>query len=148
MNIKKILQTIGVVLVTSVLLLVTTVSAVSANPYTGFNTIGSYWQYQYGYQGGYTWQSQPAMSANIQLPNTHHHYNYHQPPRAGGWFGHGTGWITGLRSPVYTCVEPVHHSSFSRARCGGGVQPVHHGGFHQPSTTTTVRRTSFSFGFY
>jgi hypothetical protein len=92
--------------------------SVTANPYTGYNTIGSYYQYQYGYAYSGHGDSYRAPGGVINLGNPY--YNYQTMPRAGGWFGGGSGWITGLRQPYYGCVAPTHTSYLYRPSCGGG----------------------------
>lgn len=146
----KTLKSMALFVIASLLVLTSTASA-EASAYTGYNSIGSYYQYQYqgAYQGGYTWQPRQAMGGEIQLANPY--YNYGSTPRAGGWFGGGSGWITGLREPYYGCVAPTHYSSFSRPTCGGGYSGGgNFGGYYgYPETTTTrIREESFRFSFY
>lgn len=83
---------------------VITIAGATAEPYDGINRVGTYYQYSsnfrtepvYAYGGG---------------------YGYVAPPRAGGWFGSGTEWITGLRAPVWSNVPPVRYTTRYQQTC-------------------------------
>jgi hypothetical protein len=79
-------------------------SVAATDPYDGVNRIGTYYQYTNQYSYGY--------QSNYQ------YYDYIAPPRAGGWFGSGTEWLVGLRTPVYTPVPPVHYTNYYQPVCG------------------------------
>lgn len=105
-------------LAVAILLIAVASEQVSANAYTGYNTIGSYYQYQYGYSYGGNYNSYRAPGGTINLGNPY--YAYPTVPRAGGWFGGGTGWLTGLRQPYYAGVAPTHYSYFYRPQVPSG----------------------------
>ncbi len=75
-------------------------------PNSGVNTIGTQWQetttysYDYGYEYGT------------------HYYDYVAPARAGGFYGSGVEFLTGLRSPVYAPVAPVYYANYYQPVCG------------------------------
>jgi hypothetical protein len=95
----------------------------SNDPYSGVQTIGTY--YQYTNQIAFNHQQVPA-----------HYYDYAAPARAGGWFGRGSEWITGLRSPMYANVPPVHYTNYYTPTCGN---PCWFGGSHgYPRATATA----------
>ncbi len=79
----------------------------NADPYDGVNRIGTYYQYTYR-----------APLAQTQMYNSYYTYDYIAPARAGGWFGSGTEWLVGLRSPVYTPVPPVRYTNYYVPTCG------------------------------
>ena len=143
MNALKILV---LALMAAALILVTSEN-VSANPYTGYNTIGSYYQYQYGYAYSGYGSNYRAPGGVIQLSNPT--YNYPTVPRAGGWFGGGSGWITGLRQPYYGCVAPVHTSYLYRPSCGGtaGGSGWWGGGYGYPGVSTDPYRVRMGGGW-
>ncbi len=105
------------------------VSAYTADPYDGVNRIGTYYQqsrtvsYSYGYGGGY--------------------YDYAYPARAGGWYGQGTEFITGLRTPVWSNVPPVHYTNFYQPVCGW---PCWTGGNGYPRATASQFPTRTRLG--
>lgn len=100
--------------------------AVSANPYTGYNRIGGYYEY------GTTWFGSGAIHApSTTITVASHQLAYPTVPRAGGWFGNSVGWVTGLRSPVYGCVTPTTTSATHRTSCSGGYW--HGSGYGQSS---------------
>ncbi|HIH24755.1 TPA: hypothetical protein HA251_07010 [Candidatus Woesearchaeota archaeon] len=81
-------------------------TSVAADPYDGVNRIGAYYQYTNQYYYNY--------ESNFQ------YYDYAAPARAGGWYGQGTEWLVGLRSPVWAPVPPVHYSNQYQQVCGLG----------------------------
>jgi hypothetical protein len=89
----------------------------AADPYDGVNRIGTYYQYTNTYAYNY--------EANFQ------YYDYAAPARAGGWFGSGSEWLVGLRSPVYTPVPPVHYSNQYQAVCGNSCWFGGYNGYQQ-----------------
>lgn len=111
--------------------------AVSANPYTGYNRIGSY------YESGVSWFGSGIHSPSTTYTVASHQLYYPTTPRAGGWFGNGVGWVTGLRSPVYGCVTPTTTSGMYRTRCAGGNW--YGGGYGQPQATSYRVRTGGAF---
>ena len=130
------------------LLFVTGAGTAEASAYQGYNTIGSYQQYSYTHaqQGNYVYQKPVAQSAQISLGNPY--YNYQSAPRAGGFFGSGSGWTTGLRAPVYTDVTPVHYSSFSRPVFGGHYDYNDHGYGGNYGYEYEETRIDVGFGWY
>ena len=112
-------------------------SASAAEAYSNYNTIGSY--YQYGYQGGYTYEAGVAQGGQVSFGNPY--YAYPSQPRAGGWFGSGSGWISGLRTPYYADVTPVNHPTWFRPTGGG-----HYGS--QGFSAWEHESFSLNFGFY
>jgi len=80
-------------------------SFVAANPYDGVERIGTYYQYSNTVYFDY----EAAYGSG---------YNYIAPPRGGGWFGTGTEWLTGLRSPQYAMVPPVRYTNYYQPTCG------------------------------
>jgi hypothetical protein len=89
--------------------------AYSADPYDGVNRIGTYYQYT----NTATYNYEPSLRAPVYSnPVGPQVYDYVTPPRAGGWFGSGTEWLVGLRSPVYTQVPPVHYTNYYQPTCG------------------------------
>ncbi len=119
----KYAKTIMFALLTLAITLVAS-TTVAADPYDGVNRIGTYYQqtntFAYNYQYDYA-------------------YDYIAPPRAGGWFGSGSEWITGLRSPVYAPVPPVHYANYYQQTCG---LPCWFGGSYG-----YPRQTAASFGY-
>lgn len=111
--------------------------AVSANPYTGYNRIGGYYEY------GTTWfgSGVHAPSTTITVPN--YQIAYPTVPRAGGWFGNSVGWVTGLRSPVYGCMTPTTTSAMYRTGCSGGGW--YGSGYGQPQASNYRVRTGGAF---
>ena len=95
------------------LVLVTlTAASAFADPYDGVNRIGTYYQYT------------NTVAYDHQL-SYGHYYDYIAPPRAGGFFGSTSAWLTGLRSPIYTPVPPVHYTNYYQPVCG---YPCYFGG--------------------
>lgn len=97
--------------------------AYTQDPYDGVNRIGTYYQYT------------NTVAYNYENAYTNQFYDYAAPPRAGGWFGSGTEWLVGLRSPIYSQVPPVHYTNFYQPVCG---YPCYFGGGYgyQRSTAT------------
>jgi len=130
MNMQNIAKTFVISLLALVVVLVATTS-VAADPYDGVNTIGTYYQYtntvHYNYQNSYQYQG------NYQGPGDSQYYDYVAPPRAGGWFGSGTEWLVGLRSPVYTPVPPVHYTNYYQQVYGNSAW--FGGGYGYPRAT-------------
>lgn len=118
MNMKAL--TIGLLSLVLVLLVSTMTSAAyySADPYDGVNRIGTYYQQQQTVH--YNWEGR------------YQYYDYIAPPRAGGWFGSGTEWLVGLRSPHYTAVPPVRYTNYYQPVCGW---PCYTGGYGYPRAT-------------
>ncbi len=140
-NIKKIM----VLLVASVFLVLSTGQA-EASAYQGYNTIGSYQQYGYqgAYQSGYSYEAGVAPGGQVSFADPR--YNYQTTPRAGGTFGSGSAWITGLRQPFYADVTPVHFSSVFRPTSGGHYGNQGYGGNYGYDFEET--RFDVGFGFY
>jgi hypothetical protein len=103
------LKTLALALFAAVAVVLTATLAAATSyggdPYDGVNRMGAYYQYtntySYNYEGVYDY----------------HYYDYIAPPRGGGWFGSGTEWITGLRSPVYPMLPPVHYTNYYNPTC-------------------------------
>lgn len=92
-------------------------SFVAANPYSYESARDdpySAYNMQYDQVGKYY---QQTRSVYYNYESTYA-YDYIAPPRAGGWFGSGTEWIVGLRSPQYTMIPPVHYTNYYRPACG------------------------------
>ena len=85
-----------------VLAVIASTCVTAYDPYDGVNRMGTYYQYtntvQYDYQTAY---------------GQGNYYDYISPPRAGGWFGSTSGWLVGLRSPMYTDVPPTHYTNYN-----------------------------------
>ena len=132
MNMKAL--TIGFMSFALALLLSTMASATSyygADPYDGVNRIGTY--YQQSQTVAYNWEGR------------YQYYDYIAPARAGGWFGTGTEWLVGLRSPQYTAVPPVRFTNYYQPVCGwpcwtggNGYQRPHAGDFPYRTRTGGV----------
>jgi hypothetical protein len=75
------------------------------DPYSGVNCVGC--RYQYTNTVVYNRQITYGQA-----------YDYIAPPRGGGWFGTGTEWLVGLRSPQYTMIPPVHYTNYYQPVCG------------------------------
>lgn len=138
MMIMKALKTTMAIFVLAVLFIAGAGQAEASYAYQGYNTIGSY--QQYGYQGGYTYEAGVAQGGQVSFNNPY--YNYQSQPRAGGMFGSGSGWITGLRSPFYADVTPTHFSPFYRPTSGGHYGSGY-GGYEYEET-----RIDVGFGWY
>ena len=126
------------IMATIVAVLLLAVPMASADAYSGYNTIGNYQQYQYAQQGSYLYTPGTATGGYITLPNPY--YAYPTTPRAGGWFGGSSGWITGLRTPFYGYVTPTHLGNFYRPTYGS----YGYGGYGYGSYGS---RYTSSFGF-
>ena len=96
-------------------------------------TAASYANDPYSYQNmrydqvGTYFQAQQQVYYNYE--STYHYYDYIAPPRAGGWFGSGTEWLVGLRTPYYTPVPPVRYTNYYAPTCGW---PCYTGGWGYP----------------
>jgi hypothetical protein len=115
-------------------------SAWAADPYDGVNRIGTYYQYQR------TWAApQPytqSFSSSYNYAYSNNYYDYVAPPRAGGFFGSTSLWITGIRTPVYSQVPPVFYTSYYQQSCG---YPCYFGGgYGYPRMTAGQFPTSSS----
>jgi hypothetical protein len=88
---------------------VLSVASATASPYDGVNRIGTY------YQETRSWQM-PSQSYSYgsygQGYGNGNFYDYVAPARAGGFYGTTSGWLVGLRTPVYTPVPPVHYTNY------------------------------------
>jgi len=121
-------KTLKTMLVSAVALVIVLFSsaAVQANaysdPYDGVNRIGTYYQYQ------------RQMAVDVPFYGPSYQYDYVAPPRAGGWFGSTSGWLTGLRVPVYTPVPPVHYTNYYAPVYG---YPQWYGGYGYPRMTAS-----------
>lgn len=98
------IKTIAISFLAIVVALVASANAY-ANPYDGVNRMGTYYQYT----------NQMAYNYEVSYGQ---YYDYAAPARAGGWFGSGTEWLVGLRTPMYTPVPPVHYTNFYQPVCG------------------------------
>ena len=115
---------------------------VSANAYNGYNSIGSYYQYGHSSSGG-NWNGYVAQGGPIYLADTQ--YSYPTTPRGGGWYGSGTGWLMGLRTPYYGCVQPIHNSYLYRPSCGGGSYWGSGYGYNRPTFNDRTRSGGFVY---
>ena len=101
----------------------------AATPYSGQNVIGDYHQlksYETFSYAGYGYG-----------------YDYAYPARAGGFFGTGTEFITGLRSPVWPQVQPVRYTNYYQNVCGW---PCWTGGNGYPRAQASQFRTRGRIG--
>jgi|GEM_PF-3659865 len=114
------IKTLAIGVMATVVALISAAAALASS--SGVNSIGSY--YQETRQTAYNYQTSYGQ-----------YYDYAAPPRAGGWFGGGTEWLVGLRSPVYAPVPPVHYTNFYQPVCG--YPCWFGGGYGYPQQTAT-----------
>jgi hypothetical protein len=128
MNAKTLILSIVAVLMLACTGMSVMAVAYTADPYDGVNRIGTYYQYSntiaYDYNQAYNYQA----------------YDYAAPARAGGWFGSGTEWLVGLRSPVYAQVAPTHYTNYYLPTCG---YPCYFGGNNGYPQATASQFTAY-----
>lgn len=77
------------------------------------------WTYAGGSQAsiGTHWQETSIISYDYGFAYGRHYYSYVAPARAGGFYGSGIEYVTGLRAPVYAPVPPVRYAQYYQPAC-------------------------------
>ncbi len=101
----------------AIVLAVVSVQSAFAEPYDGYNRIGSY--YQYTATGEYNYQFDYSGSTGYYdyAAGKNYHYGYPIAARSAGFFGNDVSHLIGLRPGVYYPFGPVRASVRAYPTC-------------------------------